>query len=85
MSVAAPRTATELQGADALAMLGTPAIDVWWPWPTSSTEPCAPISFRCRWRGSASVVIAVGSDSATKRNIRDMARLGSGSVPPAMW
>lgn len=87
MSVAEPRTATERK-ADTLAMLGTPAIDVW----VASADivngamraHLVPLSLA--WIGER-VVIAVGSDSATARNIREhcTARLGSGSVPPAMW
>ena len=70
MSVAAPRTATERR-ADALAMLGTPAIDVW----VASADivdgalraHLVPLSLA--WLGER-VVVAVGSDSATARNIR---------------
>ena len=80
MSVAAPRTATERK-ADTLAMLGTPAIDVW----VVSADivngamraHLVPLSLA--WIGER-VVIAVGSDSATARNIREhcTARLGLG-------
>ena len=80
MSVAAPRTATERK-ADTLAMLGTPAIDVW----VASADivdgamraHLVPLSLA--WIDER-VVIAVGSDSATARNIREhgTARLGLG-------
>jgi hypothetical protein len=80
MSVAAPRTATERK-ADTLAMLGTPAIDVW----VASAgivhgalrAHLVPLSLA--WIDER-VVIAVGSDSATARNIREhgTARLGLG-------
>ena len=80
MSVAAPRTATERK-ADTLAMLGTPAIDVW----VASADivrgavraHLVPLSLA--WIDER-VVIAVGSDSATARNIGEhgTARLGLG-------
>jgi hypothetical protein len=85
MSVAEPRTATERK-ADTLAMLGTPAIDVW----VASADivngamraHLVPLSLA--WIGER-VVIAVGSDSATARNIREHCTARLGSVPPAMW
>jgi len=80
MPVAAPRTVTERK-ADTLAMLGTPAIDVW----VASADivkgalraHLVPLSLA--WMDGR-VVIAVGSDSATARNIRvhGTARLGLG-------
>ncbi len=80
MPVAAPRTATERM-ADTLAMLGTPAIDVW----VASANivngavraHLVPLSLA--WLGER-VVVAVGLDSATARNIREhgTARLGLG-------
>ena len=80
MSVAAPRTATERR-ADALAMLGTPAIDAW----VASADivdgalraHLVPLSLA--WLGER-VVIPVGSARATARNIREhgAARLGLG-------
>ena len=85
MPVAAPRTVTERK-ADTLAMLGTPAIDVW----VASADivngamraHLVPLSLA--WMDGR-VVIAVGSDSATAATSANMARPGSGSVPPVTW
>ena len=80
MAFAPPRTATERK-ADTLAMLGTRAIDVW----VASAgivngalrAHLVPLSLA--WIDER-VVIAVGTDSATARNIRGhgTARLGLG-------